>query len=285
MGSSESYSSSPFPILDPIIVDDAMENAYCSTDMQFLDPSKLEVTSDGEKVDAYIAGDGTRRIRTADTSQLPAQRSYPRRDTLKKFNVVNATAATSTSPTDSPTESARSSSSDSPPRHARDSSSASSAANGDAVTVPHGYMDGWDAACLAGTTDDAALFGVSGTYALDTDIESSNKVMDAAFDFESAASGGQDRLKTEPGGAYNKTRSQALDSSVQSRQAADRLVKSPVSFASISSLFRHQSGLTLIASLLCLGHRLGFRSFHPPSWQDRQDWALPNGKDFPPRRC
>lgn len=45
MESANAASSPSFPVLDPIIVDDSMENNYGDTDVDFLDPARLSVSS------------------------------------------------------------------------------------------------------------------------------------------------------------------------------------------------------------------------------------------------
>lgn len=236
MGSRERPSSPTFPIPDPIIVDDEMENKYRDTDMEFLDPSKLEMSSDyvGDDVNSYIVGNQSPR--TATSAEYPSgfparQKSYPGNGTLKKPNVLNMSL---TAPADSPADSGRSSSSDSPPGHLRRSSPASttSATNGESNMLPFGYAEEWESVEPMAVRDNV-LFGMDGTYPLDADIESSNKAMDAAFDFESAASNSPRPLKTDgtqQPKVHNKSaNTQALNPPDHPRQFPERMVVSPVS--------------------------------------------------------
>lgn len=231
MGPLETPSSPAFPVLDPIIVDDEMENAYRDSDMDFLDPSRLQMSSEraGREFDDFFPrAPSSRTVTESETSclspsELSIKKHYQSPDTLTQPHLL-----ASDPPSDSPENSSRSSSSESPRNHPSNQSftSSNSPGNGESAILPFGYSGDWINSDLVSVKDDM-LFGLdSGAFAVDADIESSNKVMDASFDFESAASS-PSPLKT---GATPQPKVQArAKSQLRNNQAADSMVASPVS--------------------------------------------------------
>ncbi|KAJ5247256.1 hypothetical protein N7468_002239 [Penicillium chermesinum] len=165
MGPTEAPSSPAFPNLDPIIMDDEMEATFNHADMDFLDPAKLNMPSDtaGGDFDDLFA----RPLMGAD------------------------------SPAESPDNSSHSSSSESPSNHLRQASIAStnSVAHSDHPFISAGFStEDWMHPELSSVKEESP-FTIEPSYPMDgysmgqgPDLESSNKAMDAAFDFESAAS-------------------------------------------------------------------------------------------------
>lgn len=190
--------SPAFPILDPVIVDDEMENAYQDADNDFLDPARLQMSSGsaGQEFDDLLAHTSSSRTLTdsesacLSPSELSVKRHYAEQDHLRQPRVMTAD-----SPAESPDNSSRSSSSESPRnQHLRHSSVASSA--GESSMMPFGYTpsEDWMNPDLESVKEEP-LFGLDSSLQpmdnglpLDGDLEFSNKAMDAAFDFESAAS-------------------------------------------------------------------------------------------------
>ncbi|KAI9923777.1 hypothetical protein ASPWEDRAFT_172062 [Aspergillus wentii DTO 134E9] len=200
MGPAETASSPAFPLLDPIIVDDEMENAYQDTGMDFLDPTRLQMSTEDagrDFDDLFARATSSRAVADPESSclspsDLSVKRHFKEQDVLKQPRVV-----ASDSPAESPDDSSRSSSSESPRNHVRNSSVASStsAVHSESTMMPFRYpSEDWMNPDLAAVKEeplfglDAALPSMEGGFTIDTDLESSNKAMDAAFDFESAAS-------------------------------------------------------------------------------------------------
>ncbi|EYE95493.1 putative membrane-tethered transcription factor (SPT23) [Aspergillus ruber CBS 135680] len=188
--------SPAFPILDPVIVDDEMENAYQDVDVDFLDPARLQMSSGsaGQEFDDLLAH--TSRTFTdsesacLSPSELSVKRHYAEQDHLRQPRVMTAD-----SPAESPDNSSRSSSAESPRnQHLRHSSVASSA--GESSMMPFGYTpsEDWMNPDLESVKEeplfglDTSLQPMDNGLPMDGDLEFSNKAMDAAFDFESAAS-------------------------------------------------------------------------------------------------
>ncbi|KAJ9273185.1 hypothetical protein DTO212C5_770 [Paecilomyces variotii] len=193
--------SSPlFPALDPIILDDDMESPYQDLNMGFLDPTRLQTSSGGagrEFDDLFSRTTASRVARDAESHLAPSELSTKRRyrdqdrDGLTQPHTVQAD-----SPADTPDNSSRSSSSESPRDHVRTTSVAStnSAMRDNTTTDGRYHTDSWLNSDF-GSLKEEPLFGLEadippldGGFHMDTDIESSNKAMDSAFDFESAAS-------------------------------------------------------------------------------------------------
>ncbi|KAL5049704.1 hypothetical protein BDW71DRAFT_175289 [Aspergillus fruticulosus] len=231
-----STSSPTFPPLDPIVVDDDMVNPYQDTDMDFLGAARLQLSSEnaGQDFDDLFSRASSSRTVTESNppclspSELSLKRSYQDHEPLRHPEVF-----TSDSPAESPEDSSRSSSSESPRNHLRDPSVASStsAVHSENTVMPFGYTaEDWVNPDYDHVKDeslfgfDASLPNLEGPYPAETDLESSNKAMDAAFDFESAASspsplktgsvsqpraqkGSRSRLRAAPGSAKRKSAS------------------------------------------------------------------------------
>ena len=197
MGPTETPSSPPFPTLDPIIMDDEMESAFHNANMDFLDPTQLEMPSEsaGGDFDDLFA-----RVTHSRSNAAPeASKSYQNQHPLRQPPVLSAD-----SPAESPDNSSRSSSSESPRNHVRHASVAStnSAAHSEIPLVSAGFpTEDWMRPDLSSVKEESPFtidpsFSLEGGFSMDPDLESSNKAMDAAFDFESAASS-PSPLKTE----------------------------------------------------------------------------------------
>lgn len=191
MRSAETPSSPAFPSLDPIIMDEEMESTFGNVNMDFLDPSKLDMPSDsagGDFDDLFSHVTHQSRPNGAAESSKHYQHQHP----LRK-----PTVATADSPAESPDNSSRSSSSESPRNHLRHTSitSSNSAAHSENIMVPTGFTsDDWMRPDLSSVKEESP-FTIDPSYPVDggalmdhSDLEFSNKAMDAAFDFESAAS-------------------------------------------------------------------------------------------------
>ncbi|KAL2796743.1 hypothetical protein BJX66DRAFT_129203 [Aspergillus keveii] len=228
-------SSPTFPALDPIVVDDDM-NPYHDTDMDFLDSTRLQLSSEhaGQDFDdLFTRAAPSRTVAESDPpclspSELSLKRSYHEQDTLR-----HPKAFASNSPAESLDNSSPSSSSESPRNHLRNPSVASStsAVHSENTVMPFGYTsEDWVNPDYDHVKDeslfgfDASLPNLEGPYPAETDLESSNKAMDAAFDFESAASspsplkagvtpqarvqkGSRSRMRGAPGSAKRKSAS------------------------------------------------------------------------------
>ncbi|KAL4880852.1 hypothetical protein BJY04DRAFT_228054 [Aspergillus karnatakaensis] len=228
-------SSPTFPALDPIVVDDDMGNPYQDTDMDFIDTARLQLSSENagqDFDDLFSRATSSRTIAESNPpclspSELSLKRSYQDQDALRQPQVF-----TSDSPAESPEDSSPSSSSESPRNHLRNPSVASStsAVHSEHTVMPFGYTsDDWvnpdyDVKDESLFGFDASLPNLEGPYTAETDLESSNKAMDAAFDFESAASspsplkisstphprvqkGSRSRLRGTPGSVKRKSSS------------------------------------------------------------------------------
>lgn len=201
MGPAETTPAAAFPVLDPVIVDDEMQNAYEDADMEFLDPARLQMSSGpaGQEFDDLLArATSSRTLNDAESTCLsPSELSKQRgadSENLRQPRVMSAD-----SPAESPDNSSRSSSSESPRNHFRHPSVASSASAipSEGAMMPFGYTsEDWTNPDLESVKEEP-LFGLdssslhpmtNGFPSMTGDLESSNKAMDAAFDFESAAS-------------------------------------------------------------------------------------------------
>ena len=204
MGPAETAPSPAFPVLDPIIVDDEMENTYKDADMEFLDPASLQMSpgNAGQEFDDLLARATSSRTLNADSESSclsPSELSINKRKFAEQERLRQPRIMAADSPVESPDNSSRSSSSESPRNnHLRHSSVASSAsaAQSENAMMPFGYTsDDWMNPDL-GSVKEESLFGldtssphpVANGLPMEGDLESSNKAMDAAFDFESAAS-------------------------------------------------------------------------------------------------
>ncbi|KAJ5082620.1 hypothetical protein N7532_011663 [Penicillium argentinense] len=212
MGLSEAPSSPTFPALDPVIMDDEMESAFHNANMDFLDPTKLDIPSQsaGGDFDDLFARVTNSRPNGAPESSKHYQDQHP----LRQQPVLAAE-----SPAESPEASSRSSSSESPRNHLRHASIAStnSVAHSDNPQTSVGYQtEDWMRPELSSVKEESPFniepsFPMDGGFSMDPDLETSNKAMDAAFDFESAASS-PSPLKTEnlplPNSHQNHSQSQ-----------------------------------------------------------------------------
>ncbi|KAJ5097357.1 hypothetical protein N7456_008078 [Penicillium angulare] len=197
MGPSDAPSSPTFPALDPIIMDDEMESTFRDANMDFLDPTKLDMPSDaaGGDFDDLFAHVTHNRSNAAPESSKAYQDQHPLRQ---------PPVAAAESPAESPDNSSRSSSSESPRNHLRHASVASSnsVAHSENPLTSAGFpTEDWMRPDLSSVKEESPFtinpsFPVHGGFSMDPDLESSNKAMDAAFDFESAASS-PSPLKTE----------------------------------------------------------------------------------------
>ncbi|ODH21237.1 hypothetical protein ACO22_05693 [Paracoccidioides brasiliensis] len=192
-------SSPVFPHLEPIIVDGDMENTYGDGDMKCFDPAVLESSTSGDTQDFEDLF-----LRPSTVSQTPNSTSCLSPAMLVKAghqhpsaNFAETHSPLSDTRSYSPGDSSHSSSADSPPGHLRKGSLASNnsvvfsrnSTAGDRFSTP--WWPGLDDL----TVRDSPLFGQSngdssfnGDYSLDSDLETSNKAMNSAFDFDSAAS-------------------------------------------------------------------------------------------------
>jgi hypothetical protein len=211
-------------------------NPYHDTDMDFLDSTRLQLSSEhaGQDFDdLFTRAAPSRTVAESDPpclspSELSLKRSYHEQDTLRHPKVF-----ASNSPAESLDNSSPSSSSESPRNHLRNPSVASStsAVHSENTVMPFGYTsDDWVNPDYDHVKDeslfgfDASLPNLEGPYPAETDLESSNKAMDAAFDFESAASspspltagvtpqarvqkGSRPRMRGAPGSAKRKSAS------------------------------------------------------------------------------
>ncbi|KAJ5166855.1 uncharacterized protein N7482_005636 [Penicillium canariense] len=198
MGPAEASSSPAFPALDPIIMDDEMESTFRNANMDFLDPAKLDMPSEsagGEFDDLF-----SHVAHSCSTVAPESSKRYQDQHPLRQPPVLTAD-----SPAESPDNSSRSSLSESPRNHLRQSSIAStnSAAHSENPLVSTGFTsEEWMRPELSSVKEESP-FTIDPSYAMDggismahPDLEFSNQAMDAAFDFESAASS-PSPLKTE----------------------------------------------------------------------------------------
>lgn len=174
--------------------------------MEFLNPAALQASSSSagqEFDDIFSRTPASRAAEDANTylspSDLSMKRPYQGQDMLNQPRAPESDSAS-----DSPDNSSRSSSSESPRNHIRETSvaSTSSGVHSENAMGTRYSSNGWLNSDYMQMKDEP-LFGLDtdippldGTFAMDTDIESSNKAMDSAFDFESAASS-PSPLKTE----------------------------------------------------------------------------------------
>jgi hypothetical protein len=180
-------------------MDDDIESTLRNANMDFLDPTKLEMSTEsaGGDFDDLFARTTTSRPNGASGPSKPYQDQNPLRP-------VQTLAADS--PAESPDDSGRSSSSESPRNHLRQTSIAStnSAAHSENPLASTSYpSEDWMRPELSSVKEESPFnidpsFPMDGGFSMDPDLEVSNKAMDAAFDFESAASS-PSPLKTDNG--------------------------------------------------------------------------------------
>ncbi|KAJ6013717.1 hypothetical protein N7540_008308 [Penicillium herquei] len=239
MGPSDAPSSPTFPALDPIIMDDEMESAFRNANMDFLDPTKLEIPSEsaGGDFDDLFARVTHNRSNGAPESSKPYQDQHP----LRQPPLVAAD-----SPADSPGNSSRSSSSESPRAHLRHASIASSTsvAHSENPMTSAGFStEDWMRPELSSVKEESPFtiepsFPMDGGFSMDPDLESSNKAMDAAFDFESAASS-PSPLKTENPPPLNHTQHNQVQFWSPSIAPAAPMSAEPPATATPSSAVSH----------------------------------------------
>lgn len=191
-----------FPVLDPVIVDDEMENAYEDADMEFLDPARLQMSSGpaGQEFDDILGrATSSRAMNDSESTCLSPSELSVKQHGADSENLRQPRVMSADSPAESPDNSSRSSSSESPRNHFRHPSVASSASavQSDGTMMPFGYTsEDWANPDLESVKEEP-LFGLDSSSlqpmsnrfpSMTGDLESSNKAMDAAFDFESAAS-------------------------------------------------------------------------------------------------
>ncbi|CAG8943673.1 unnamed protein product [Penicillium salamii] len=199
MGLAQESSSSAFPPLDLIIMDDDMESTFRGANMDFLDPTKLEMSAEngGAEFDDLFARATNSHPNGASAHSKPYQDQTP----LRQMPGLAAD-----SPAESADDSSRSSSSESPRNHIRHTSIAStnSAAHSENPMSSANYTtEDWMRPELSSVKEESPFnidpsFSMDAGFPADPDLEVSNKAMDAAFDFESAASS-PSPLKTDNG--------------------------------------------------------------------------------------
>ncbi|KKZ62950.1 hypothetical protein EMCG_02660 [[Emmonsia] crescens] len=192
-------SSPVFPHLEPVIVDGEMENPYGDGDTNCFDPAVLESTASNgaEGFDDLFLRPSTATQASNSTSCLSPARLMKAGHQHSSANFAATHSPLSDTRSDSPEDSSHSSSADSPPGHLRNGSltSNNSAVFSQNSTAGERFSTpGWPSLDDF-TVGDLPLFGqINGTpsfnsdYTLDTDLETSNKAMSSAFDFDSAAS-------------------------------------------------------------------------------------------------
>ncbi|KAI9368856.1 hypothetical protein BJX61DRAFT_194415 [Aspergillus egyptiacus] len=235
-------SSPTFSALDPIVVDDDMVNPYRDTDMDFLQLSSETAGQDFDDLFSRAASSHTAESnpQCLSPSELSLKRSYQEQDALRQPKVF-----ASNSPAESTDNSSPSSSSESPRNHLRNSSVASStsAVHSENTVMPFGYTsEDWVNPDYDHVKDeslfgfDASLPNLEGPYPVATDLESSNKAMDAAFDFESAASSPSPlKANAVPFAGSQKNsrpRPRAAPNSVKRKSASPRIAQTAAPFLS-----------------------------------------------------
>ncbi|KAL4950805.1 hypothetical protein BDW69DRAFT_171319 [Aspergillus filifer] len=238
-----SASSPTFPALDPIVVDEDIVNPYQDTNMDFIDTARLLSSENaGQEFDDLFSHASSSHT-AADSnppclspSELSLKRAYPDNESLR-----HPQSFPSDSPAESPEDSSPSSSSGSPRNHLRNPSVASSnsAVFSENTVMPFGYTtDDWVNPDYDNVKDeslfgfDASLPNLEGPYPAETDLESSNKVMDAAFDFDSAASS-PSPLKTGTSAlprAQKGSRSRLRGGSAKRKSASPRIAQTTTPF-------------------------------------------------------
>ena len=275
MGPAEAVSSPAFPALDPIVVDDEMENPYHTNNMDFLDSARLQMSSEnaGQDFDDLFSHPTSSRTVTEQgstclsPSELSVKRPYQeQQDALRPPNIVK-----SDSPAESPDNSSRSSSSESPRNHLRNPSvsSSTSAVHSENHMMPFGYTsEDWVNSDLGSVKEeslfnfDPSLPNVEVPFPTEPDLESSNKAMDAAFDFESAAST-PSPLRTEPAPQLNhQTKAKA-----RFRGASNTVTRQPGSPVSNSTIghCRDDNVLTLCQHIASAGSPFPTHNIKEPS--------------------
>jgi hypothetical protein len=194
----ESITPPVFQAVDPIILDNEMEGLYQDNDIDFLTSHEFSIPGSdaGHDFDEIFSrnpssnGMSNVRIDSSPTVSMKKNRPLQNHSTLQSQSLL-AVGSPTASPENS--SSPRSSSESVSVRdHGRQYSitSTNSAVHSEDAVLTGQFQNGW-----LHSGQDETLFGLdsdlqslSRNFSFDADIESSNKVMDSAFDFESAAS-------------------------------------------------------------------------------------------------
>ncbi|OKL63788.1 hypothetical protein UA08_00759 [Talaromyces atroroseus] len=217
----EAPSSPVFATLDPTVLDTEMNGVYEDADTEFVNGGDYHQPHDaGREFDDIFAHSTHARI--VDNSGLyvsPSEVSSVKQQQHSK-SLKRPLEFSLDSPSDSPCDnSSPGSSAESMRDHGRNSSVGSAAYSDAAIKFD---SDGWFNAQAFSEKDDN-LFGLENDFAgFDpkyTDIESSNKVMDSAFDFESAASSPMP-LKNEVTSSFGAAEKYKSSSKVQANSFA-----------------------------------------------------------------
>jgi hypothetical protein len=199
-------------------MDDEMESAFVNANMDFLDPTQLDMPSGsgagGDFDDLFARATNSRPNGVAEPSK-----HYQDQHPLRQPPVMTA--------------------SESPRNHLRQASIAStnSAAHSENPLTSTGYSaEDWMRPELSSVKEESPFniepsFPIDGGYSMDPDLETSNQAMDAAFDFESAASS-PSPLKIEnsqPPSSQKPTKSQIWSPSPVSAVPPQNSAAPPVS--------------------------------------------------------
>ncbi|WEW55873.1 SPT3 Dosage dependent suppressor of Ty-induced promoter mutations-like protein [Emydomyces testavorans] len=189
--------SPKFASFEPFIVDSDMENVDDDGDLRCFDPSVLQISTSNtsnEFEDLFF--------RPSSASQMSDAMSCLSNLTSKVTanvppNVPESTLSPPDTRSESPENSSNASSANSPLGHGRKTSlisNPSEAFSPGSIGPDHFLPTPWpnsEVFSLAGGSfvkQDGSSLSLKGEYAADIDIEMSNKAMDSAFDFDSAAS-------------------------------------------------------------------------------------------------
>lgn len=192
MRQSDAPSSPSFPVLEPIILDAEMDNLYGDRDMEFFDPSILDDSQHADRdSENFLAGrSGNRAISDSLSSIAPSQLGVkqPYRETTPAKQPSNPPRPESLS--DSPGNSSGSCSSISSGNHLRQTSFNSNVSGSfsESPMFAKQYPPSWSRTEDPMLGLDSEINALPGGFSIGTDIESSNKAMDSAFDFDGAAS-------------------------------------------------------------------------------------------------
>ncbi|KAJ5091695.1 hypothetical protein NUU61_006565 [Penicillium alfredii] len=271
MGPAEAPSSPVFPALDPIIMDDEMESTFRNANVDFLDPTKLDMSPEnaGGAFDDLFARASNSR------SNAESSKPYQNQNPLRQPPLMTAD-----SPAESPDNSSRSSSSESPRNHLRQASVAStnSASHSDHPLASAGFpSEDWMRPELSSVKEESPFtiepsYPMHGGFSMDPDLETSNKAMDAAFDFESAASS-PSPLKIENGSqpkAQKRPSSQIWSPSNTPAVPASTSATAPPSIPTPGSPF-FNFGLGEQPSLT---GTIGHDAEKPPQWDGQSPSSL-----------
>ncbi|PGH04896.1 hypothetical protein AJ80_08445 [Polytolypa hystricis UAMH7299] len=204
MSQSGDPSSSIFPRFEPVILEE-MENLYDDSDVRCFNPALLESTeqnSSRELDNMFFQTSSATNISRSASYISPSKLTSNGATSNPNADFAESHSSPSDTRSDSPGDSSSSSSADSPPGHARTESLNSLHDAAFSPSTSEQFPDGWP------NSDDFpgenTFFGqvnrtpsLQDDFLMDTDIEISNKAMDSAFDFESAASS-PSPLKLEP---------------------------------------------------------------------------------------